>query len=94
MNGAELTSRTRPARQPDSLARALRHLRNMTFDYLLVMRIAAEETLTDEVIQGKPDLAYLRSQMRAALRQDRISSFCNPAAIMGTLSRLLGEAEV
>ena len=74
------------------MATALRQMRNMTFDYLLLLRIAEEYTLTDEVVEGKPDLHYLRSQIRAAVRQDRISSFSNPAAIMGTLSRLLGES--
>ena len=78
-------------RPPNDTA-ALRALRNAPFDYMLVLR-AGVEALTDEAVAGWPDLACLRSQLRAALRQDRISSFSNPAAIMGTLARLLGEAE-
>ena len=87
----DMASRTRPSRRnPDEVS--LRALRNATFDYMLVLR-AGEAALTDEAIAGRPDLTYLRNQIRAALRQDRVHSFSNPAAIMGTLARLLGEAE-
>ena len=91
-SGRDTDSRTRP-RQPDPNVAALRALRQATRDYLVVLD-AGLKALTNEAIEGKPELAYIRSAISIATgARGSGYSFGTPANIERLLSRALGEEE-
>ena len=95
MNDNDLRSRTRPGKQPDPNIAALRGIRAATRDYIIVLD-AALKALNDDVIEGKPELAYLRSALAIAAGARNSGSgysFGTPINIERLITRLLGEEE-
>lgn len=90
----EMGSRTRPRKLPPrgdivALARALRLA---TRDYVAVLE-GAITIMPDEVIAGRPELAYLRSMLYIATGKRGNAPFATPAGLDRWLSQLLGEQE-
>ncbi len=70
---------------------ALRALRKATHDYITVLE-AAHAALGDPVIEGKPELAYLRGALAVAAGKRGAAPFGTPIMVRNLLSRMLGEA--
>ena len=90
-NPGDMESRTRPGKLPNPGVVALRALRQATRDYILVLD-AGYSALTDEAIEGRGDLAYLRSAIAIATGKRGGASFGSPISLEHMLTRLLGES--
>jgi hypothetical protein len=77
--------------RPDPDVSALRAIRKATRDYMLILD-AALVGLSDDVVAGKPQMAYVRSALAIATgKRGAGVSFGTPVQIEGMLSRMLGE---
>ncbi len=86
-------TRTRPSGRPDHVIAMLRALRSDTRDYIVALE-AALTVLSDTAIEGKPELAYVRSAISIAAGARGTSyGFGSAANIERLLSRALGEEE-
>jgi len=85
-----MESQTRPANRNSDIA-ALRALRNACRDFIIVCE-AGYAALTDEVIERRPDLVYLRTSLAVASgKQGTGATFGTPIEIERRLSHLPGE---
>ena len=69
---------------------ALRALRRATRDCIVVLE-AGRSALTNEVIEGTPEMAYIRSMLAVTTGRRGNGGFGTPIGIEPMLSRALGE---
>jgi hypothetical protein len=90
MASNDMSSRTRPNRQPNPDVKALRALRRATRDYIVVLE-AGLQALDVAAIQTNPQLVYLRTALAVATGK-RGSAFGTPYALEVMLTNMLGES--
>lgn len=92
MNDNDLSSRTRPGKQPDPVIAVLRELRSAVRSHIVVLdtSLAALQSIEDRP-EPRPELGYLISALRVATGR-RGSAFGTAHGITVLLDNLLGES--